>query len=261
MPNPNAIVDGVTRLTPSVPAQIGQRAVGSTTVHFQSGRTGLLNPSDPRSAAWASVLDSLRQDKEPAYVEVDSRTNEITRLLCPLTAEVEAVRLTPTGDVEVDLAVSQSQHYLKRTNPDFRQLLHDLQTAQQQGTPVLVTETPDDHEVIDVRRPSRPFVVAAVIVPGNPNPTVAAAITTTQAQQMFDLVNAQSCHPITPTPPCIPFLFPDDGCWGRAHEMCRLMLAAGVQPQKAWIYGNLRVPPGIIRPARCAGGGTLRRRL
>ena len=36
-------------------------------------------------------------------------------------------------------------------------------------------------------------------------------------------------------PPCIPFRYPDDGCWGRAHEMCRLMLAMGLTPRKVWI--------------------------
>jgi hypothetical protein len=31
-------------------------------------------------------------------------------------------------------------------------------------------------------------------------------------------------------------MFPDDGCWGRAHEMCRLMIDMGVSPRKVWIY-------------------------
>jgi len=46
---------------------------------------------------------------------------------------------------------------------------------------------------------------------------------------------ATTCNPLTVPPPCIPFMFPDDGCWGRAHEMCRLMINMGVKPAKVWI--------------------------
>jgi hypothetical protein len=59
---------------------------------------------------------------------------------------------------------------------------------------------------------------------------------------MFDLVHGKICCPAGAAAPCITFSYPDDGCWGRAHEMCRLMLAAGVQPDKVWIFGSLRAP-------------------
>lgn len=62
-----------------------------------------------------------------------------------------------------------------------------------------------------------------------------------RARELFDLVNATVCCPGDPTAPCIPFLYPDDGCWARAHEMCRLMEAEGADPAKVWIYGNLVV--------------------
>jgi len=66
-------------------------------------------------------------------------------------------------------------------------------------------------------------------------------VTLARAQQLFDLVNSKVCCPGNPTAPCIPFLYPDDGCWGRAHEMCRLMIAAGETPQKIWIQGSLHL--------------------
>lgn len=66
-------------------------------------------------------------------------------------------------------------------------------------------------------------------------------VTLARARELFDLVNAKVCCPGSPAAPCIPFLFPDDGCWGRAHEMCRLIIAAGETPQKIWIQGALRV--------------------
>jgi len=62
-----------------------------------------------------------------------------------------------------------------------------------------------------------------------------------RARELFDLVNSKVCCPSSANAPCIPFLYPDDGCWGRAHEMCRLIMAAGDLPRKIWIQGNLRV--------------------
>jgi hypothetical protein len=66
-------------------------------------------------------------------------------------------------------------------------------------------------------------------------------VTLQHARQLFDLCNAQLCCPCSASSPCIPFLYPDDGCWARAHEMCRLMIASGDQPRKIWIQGNLAV--------------------
>src|SRR6202008_2347296 len=60
-------------------------------------------------------------------------------------------------------------------------------------------------------------------------------VTPQRAGELFDLVSAQTCDPLTVPPPCIPFLYPDDGCWGRAHEMCRLMINMGLSPRKVWI--------------------------
>ena len=60
-------------------------------------------------------------------------------------------------------------------------------------------------------------------------------------------MQATSCDPtamppMAPVPgPCIPFMYPDDGCWARAHEMCRLMQNQGLNPRKVWIQGHLHV--------------------
>ena len=69
------------------------------------------------------------------------------------------------------------------------------------------------------------------------------AVAPQRARQLFDLVNSRLCCPASAPAPCIPFLYPDDGCWARAHEMCRLMIAAGAQPEKVWIYGT---PPPFL---------------
>jgi hypothetical protein len=67
------------------------------------------------------------------------------------------------------------------------------------------------------------------------------SITLQQAKQLFDAMNGLTCDPVNVTSPCIPFMYPFDGCWARAHQMCRLMIAQGVMPQKVWNHGNLTV--------------------
>ncbi len=244
MADGNVLVDtvvGLSRDAGDLAAGAGQDS-GLVTVTFQGGQTSLLDTANPRGATWASVLGSLPPG-QPVYVEVDPTTGVITQLLLPLTVTVGAIRPTATGDaVEVDLIISQARHHLRRSNPDFQRLLEALQAARAPGTAVADTETPNEHENIDVRPAPRPFVEAPVTAPPPmvPPSFAMAPVTPQRAQELFSLVNAQTCCGGSPTAPCIPFTYPDDGCWGRAHEMCRLMIAAGAQPEKVWIYGNLR---------------------
>lgn len=245
MPHPHAIVDVVSRIDPPLQAPAAtvlNATPGGLTIRFASGQTARLDPADPQSVAWAEILDDLRKLHAPVYVEVDPRTGAITRLLIPLTVTVSAVHPTAAGDVEAELEISHARHVVRPTNPDFKQIVAALQAAQRQGTPVIVTETEDDHEIIDVR--SAPPAVGPALAPTTGPPTVnlaLQAVTPQRAQQLFDLVSLKSCHPVTVPPPCIPFRYPDDGCWARAHEMCRLILGDGEEPAKVWIYGTLQV--------------------
>ena len=154
MPNPNALVDGVKELSAppeALAARPAEPPPEFVTVSFLSGRSGLLETIDPRSAVWADVLDSQRQANLPVYVEIDPETNVITELLCPLTVNVGDIVQTGDGeDVEVELIISHARHYLRDDHPDFTELLDILKTAQEKETRVIVTES-DDHEIIDVR--------------------------------------------------------------------------------------------------------------
>ena len=46
---------------------------------------------------------------------------------------------------------------------------------------------------------------------------------------------------------------------GRAHEMCRLMIADGAQPEKVWIQGHSTSTHTTSPTASCSGAGTSRR--
>jgi hypothetical protein len=121
-------------------------------VRFAGGRVGLLDVTQPRSAVWLKVLHSLHEQQTPAYVEVDPRSQQITRLLQPTLqpiGEIEPVERG--GDLRVNLLRSHAVHVLRRDNPRFDELRELLETARKSETPVWVTETLDSHEIIDVR--------------------------------------------------------------------------------------------------------------
>lgn len=256
MPNPNAFVAAVTRIEqlPSerVTAEGLQTEAGGFSVEFEKERAARLDPQDRRSAGFGRVLEVLRRAALPAYVEVND-AGLITRLLVPVVAKVAAV-VEDADAVSVELEVSHARHVLSRSNPDFDELLGALREARDNGETVAVTEE-EGHEIIDVRAYRRPF---------EPEPgevrrewwrywfwpwnwlwwlfclifCCRGCVSAHRAQELFDLCAAQTCDPTTVPPPCIPFLYPDDGCWGRAHEMCRLMIAAGAAPRKVWIYST-----------------------
>jgi hypothetical protein len=154
---------------------------------------------------------------------------------------------------------------LRANAEGFDELERRAREALVHGDPVIVTEN-DAHEIIDIRafRPGPdggplPFPKPELF-PKLPWPERwlrdilefliwwpwwpwrwGRCVSEKKAQQVFDALAATTCNPLTVPPPCIPFLYPDDGCWGRAHEMCRLMINMGLSPKKVWIQGGLHV--------------------
>jgi uncharacterized protein (UPF0216 family) len=267
MPNPNAVVSRVVRFHPALdrtPAEL-LRAEGGLHVELEDGRRVRLDPANARSLGFTQVLDGLNKLRLPAYFEIDPSTSVITRLLIPQVTRVVGMNPIDRDTVGVQLERSHARHVLQRKQPDFAQLEKQLREAMQGRGPVVLTED-DAHNIIDLRPfapspegPPPPFPDAGPLtrVPMPPSGSKGlffrvwhwpwwpwwwfCCISTTKAQQVFDAMSATSCNPITVPPPCIPFLYPDDGCWARAHEMRRLMVDMGLAPKKVWIEGNLNV--------------------
>ncbi|MGA9564360.1 MAG: protein-glutamine glutaminase family protein [Candidatus Korobacteraceae bacterium] len=273
----NKIIVGTIRNLSNTPTDT-LRGGGASTVEFSDGQTAMVGPDASGGNAYGQVLADLQTIGAPAYVEADSETNAIRVLLIPLEGEVSGLKRLPDGDVEVELEPSSAKHFLRASNLSYGPFIETLQSAQAKATPVLVTETPDSHEIIDVRtaprgdqepnppQPATPSVAPAVVeelfldltavTPHRANelfdravaPAIVDAlllglppVTQLEAHELFVRANAQTCVPAAIYPPCIPFLYPDDGCWARAQEMCNIFLQLGVTPGKIWNYGNLQV--------------------
>jgi hypothetical protein len=270
-PSVNSYVATVESFDPPVERAVAEtlRANQSLTVVLGDGNRVDLSADDPRSVGYAQVLDAMRVQRRPVYIEIDPETSRIARMFIPHVAQVVQVRRDSDGSVRVELSPSHAVHTLRPDAPGSAALEQRLREAEGTDTVLVVTET-DDHEIIDVRAytpdPEAPPLVFPRMPPRpalpdfrrRPLPLVLlvrlwwwlrwpwwwwyTCVSPARAQQVFDAMAATTCAPLTVPPPCIPFMYPDDGCWGRAHEMCRLMINMGLSPRKVWIQGNLHTP-------------------
>jgi glutaminase-like protein len=240
MPNNDLVVGAIKRLEWTV-ARVNRGGKSMPlTIEFADGRTARFDPDDPRSEQYGRLLEDLNKAGTPISVEVDPRTGVAKLLRIPLEVTVDTVVPCANGDTEVTLTVSQARHVVRANNPNRDALVKQLERARDAKTVVLVTE--DDDGIIDVQPALGPagsrFPGLTGTPPAKTEPP-ATCITEQRAKQLFALCAATTCAPNTVPPPCIPFMYPDNGCWARAHEMCRLILAQGVQPKKVWIHGHL----------------------
>lgn len=245
MPNRNAIVSSVVR-------------VEGTSVQLGNRREVRINPERTGTGGLALILERLSWMKRPVYLEIDPGTSEITRLLLPYVTRVAGVRPSDDG-LEVELTNSHARHVLRPGTADFDALEQALREATRDGRVLIVTED-ETHNIIDVRGFTPGPDGDLPPLPPFPEPKLPkwpwpiswlievwrwrwwpwwwvrwGCVSPARAQQVFDAMAATSCNPLTVPAPCIPFLYPDDGCWGRAHEMCRLLRNMGLSPRKVWI--------------------------
>lgn len=262
MANPNAVVAQRVHVDAG-PEELAERvrAEGGLWLTLDGERRVRLDPDDPRSPGLARVLQGLERERLPVYLELDPESQAIRRVLIPLVSPVGATYPTADG-LAFELAASHARHLLRRDDPDFAEFDRVLGEAKRDGSALLVT-VDEQHRVIDLRRytpdpesPPPPFpeplpLLVTALRPWWWRALVAVwwwpwwpwwwfwwwlrCVSPARAQQIFDAMAARSCDPLTVPPPCIPFLYPDDGCWARAHEMARLMIAMGVTPSKVWI--------------------------
>ncbi|MBV9099251.1 MAG: hypothetical protein JO079_14460 [Frankiaceae bacterium] len=255
MPNPHAVV----ATTIQIERPTGEERAGDAVVSLGDRRIRLA-ASDSRSAGFTEVLEGLARLNHPVYAEIDPDTDTITRLLLPKVGRVLSV-----DESEGELAVSMdTSHALLRipAGDDATELAATLRQARDDRRVVIVTAD-DSGQIIDARElppgtegalppfvPVGPVERRPGLVPRRPWLRVwpwlwtvirwpwcwwFCCISASRAQQVFDAMAGTSCDPLSCPAPCIPFKYPDDGCWGRAHEMCRLMIGMGLRPRKVWI--------------------------
>ncbi|CUX05390.1 hypothetical protein AGR1B_pAt30063 [Agrobacterium fabacearum S56] len=189
-----------------------------------------------KASAFQAIFENARDAGIPLLVTIDPERETILTVDVPRPADVVTIlNDADPNRTEVSLTLSQTRYFLSRSNPDFGQFHEALASSMANGTGVRVTST-DSGEVIDVRATERPFIEAgegAVEV----GPLALTPVSMADAKSLFTMVAGLSCDPRNPSGSCITFLYPDDGCYARAHEMCRLI--GGAKSGKVWNYGTL----------------------
>ena len=260
MAKPNAVVSRTIRLARGEGLREGRMVPAEGLgVEFDDGRRVRLDPENPRSEGYARVLAGLAELRHPVYLELDPATETISRLLVPNVGRVIDVRPSEDG-LEIELDTSHARHLLRRQRDDFAEMETTLRDAKERGVPVILTS--DDAQEVEDARFFKPAPDGGPIPDFPPIPKHEprlpprprwwpiwpwplwpwGCVSMQRAQQIFDAMGATTCNPVAIAPPCIPFMYPDNGCWGRAHEMRRLMNIMAIYPRKIWIRGSLRTP-------------------
>lgn len=213
---------------------------GQHAVRFESGAVAFLPQAPPRSVAFLDVVNSAARNQFSVYFEVDVDTQTIRDIRVPTEGYITDISFDQDGNAEISVEISHRIHILRRDGLDFQRLLQIAKISLANRNQVAVTQR-DGEGVIDITARGQSEVTSSADRPFDVAPPLKqSAMTPARAEELFNILAATSCSPLTSPSPCIPFLFPDDGCWGRAHEMCRLIIAEGESPRKMWTYGNLR---------------------
>jgi hypothetical protein len=237
MPKQNAFLGKITNLSPlkeTLAKKPAQETVRTVKVKFEGNLTGLLDLSYPRASTWEKMIGYLQKNNRPAYVEIDPETKIITKFYIPEAARVWNINSKGEEVVYVKFYTSSARHYLRRNHPDFPAMLEALQKAMESNTAILVTSVHHDYEIIDVRPLPSSFGADFPLPPPTP-PIPDPPVTWDRAVELINMMNSCTCIPCSATDPCIPYKYPYDGCWIRAHLMCYLMMAEGETPEKVWI--------------------------
>lgn len=122
-------------------------------VIFEGDRIGILDMQNSRMIHWSSMMEHQQRSGEPVYVEIGVPSMGIVNMLIPKKFKVQSFETSEKGDLIFLLSPSAAGHLLLRSNPDFDSMNSLLQEAIKNDMELLITETRDEHEIIDVRIP------------------------------------------------------------------------------------------------------------
>ncbi|NMB75711.1 MAG: hypothetical protein GYA21_11360 [Myxococcales bacterium] len=104
------------------------------------------------TTAHLSFLQTSRDYKTAVYLEIDPATRVIDEVLAPYDSPVLSVN-EQADRAEVLLVYSAAYHFLLRSHPDYARMISDLRSSVEHGNNLLITESRDEHFIIDVRDP------------------------------------------------------------------------------------------------------------
>lgn len=124
-----------------------------------------------------------------------------------------------------------------------------IREAVKNETPVHVFLRANTHEIVKVDQPTEDeirYFKSLLTKDARTETRKAISVIPNQAtlNSLFTQIKNQSCGTSTASSPCITFRYAVDGCYARAHKMRQILLNAGYDCEKQFVYGNLKASTG-----------------
>ena len=246
----NLVVDVVDRVGSSAANGAGLTEVDAKetardirTLTFRNlAQEARIDSSDPRSAIWGQLAETLRDLERPAAVVVDPRTAFVTDVLVPEVGRIVALTESFDGAIGVHLDSSPAPLELPGDMPDARLTAIRLREAFAKGAEVVITTDRLDDLIRDVRELNRPINRGHRLSYFSTEDDVidsVSIVSAPEAQGLFDEFVGQNCgFPVSAT--CLPFRYTKGYCFAFANFIVEALAAKGYTAGKAWLYGALQ---------------------
>lgn len=217
---------------PAAPGQV------RATFRLEDGASVRVDTASPPMCR--TLLGAAAAHQVPLWIHHDASSGLVQFVAVPLIGRPVSTATLPDGSLHVVLAPSHKHHILRRDHPRFDELKKVLEDTMNSAD-VAVLEDDDNIQDLVLAGPYRAALGKPAPAGGPQLAMTPVALPREDIDLLFGRVAERTCAPLVAADPCIPFAYPDDGCWARAHEMCRLLNETKFVARKTWIYGSLRV--------------------
>jgi Glutaminase len=190
-------------------------------------RAIILEPDHPSNQLYRHMLSLLAADQIVAFLDVERDTRILRAVTLAATGGVSAVDQESTGEVVVQLVGSSRIYVLRPTEPGFGAMHQTLKDAFHEPARVSIKTKPASTDIEEVHR-TGPFqgpTRTTGLKFGNALVETLTKVSENVGKKLFAFLAQKTC-PLPINSSCLPFRYPDDGCQGRAHLMCRDLLTA-----------------------------------
>lgn len=192
-------------------------------------------------ASFNACADSnAGQDPVPAK-EFSENVQNFGRTV-PVTMEKE------NGKYRVNFIIT-AQNFEIRDSRENQEYISMIREAVKNETPIHVFLKANTLEIVKVDQPTDEdirYFKSLLTKETGTETQKAVSVIPNQATltSLFNQIKNQSCGTSTASSPCITFRYAVDGCYARAHKMRQILLNAGYDCEKQFVYGNLRASTG-----------------
>jgi hypothetical protein len=213
------------------------------TLSGEDRRVSYLADGDPDEARTLAYLQVMQELGRPVHLQVMDAWR-LTIVSVVVDGVVVESRVDATMKNWVFLLDSSSRSFrlseADHSKADFATYRNRIQESELRGYLLLVTVAADGISVSRVAYAKYSRPVLPPTIPPTYSENDVDQVTSAQADACLARLTTTACP--TAGNACVPFNYPEDGCWARAHAMCQTLLNdEGVTAAKVWIKGRLEV--------------------